>query len=157
MTIDGRKCISDMRDLNAAIRNNATQAFRAALDAAELDAKSTTLYRDRSGIGNTNEQTTGLRANTKADTSQVAELKGTVGAYTKYAVYVENGTVPHRIEPRNASALRFVSNGQVRFSAGVNHPGTAERPFMNHARNVGEQTLEYGLEYYVDAAIKRAG
>ena len=146
MTIDGRATISDLRDLNAALRNGAVTALRSALSAAEADAKSTTLYRDQTGT---------LRQNTKTDTGQIADLKGSLVADTKYAAFVENGTPPHRIEPRNASVLRFVSNGQVMFARGVNHPGTAERPFMTHARGVGEQTLEYGLEYFVDEAIKR--
>lgn len=41
-----------------------------------------------------------------------------------YAGYVEFGTGPHEIRPRNAKALRFTVGGQVVFARVVHHPGT---------------------------------
>ncbi len=143
MPIDGAACRAALSDLSAAIANNAAQAMRATMQAAEASAKSTTLYRDVSGT---------LRAKT---TGRADGLSGELRADTTYARYVENGTPPHRIEPRGGKALRFVQNGEVRFSRGVNHPGTAERPFMAQAAKVGEQALEYGVEYFTEFAIQK--
>lgn len=47
-----------------------------------------------------------------------------------YAHIIEFGARPHRIVPRRAKALRFVS-GLLRRSA--NHPGSPARPFMRPA------------------------
>jgi hypothetical protein len=62
-------------------------------------------------------------------------------ATANYAAYVELGTRPHEIRPRNRKALRWAagnprlsgsprSGGQVRFAKRVQHPGTRARPFM---------------------------
>ncbi len=64
-------------------------------------------------------------------------------ASASYAAYVERGTRPHVIRPRNRKALRWAANGAsarlsgsprsggaVRFAKRVNHPGTRAQPFM---------------------------
>ena len=56
-----------------------------------------------------------------------------------YAIYVEFGTPPHIIEPRNAKALRFNVSGigprggdvtNTVFAKIVHHPGTRPQPFI---------------------------
>ena len=64
-------------------------------------------------------------------------------ASASYAGYVERGTRPHTIRPRNRKALRFPADagsarlsgsprtgGRVRFAKRVQHPGTRAQPFM---------------------------
>ena len=51
--------------------------------------------------------------------------------------------------------LTFQINGQWISTRSVNHPGTAPRPFMHHAEQVGERVLDYGVEYMTDFAITR--
>jgi hypothetical protein len=64
-------------------------------------------------------------------------------ASADYAAYVEQGTRPHEIRPRNRKALRWAadgasarlsgtprSGGRVRFAKRVMHPGTRAQPFM---------------------------
>lgn len=64
-------------------------------------------------------------------------------ASADYAAYVEQGTKPHEIRPRNRKALRFPADGgsarlsgsprtggRVRFAKRVQHPGTRAQPFM---------------------------
>ena len=64
-------------------------------------------------------------------------------ASADYAAYVEQGTRPHEIRPRNRKALRWAassgdarlsgsprSSGRVRFAKRVQHPGTRAQPFM---------------------------
>ena len=73
-----------------------------------------------------------------------------VTAHAGYAAYVEKGTKPHVIRPRNKSSLRFpaagvsktlggrVRTGEVRrlgagayvFAREVHHPGTKPEPFL---------------------------
>lgn len=57
-----------------------------------------------------------------------------------YGKYVEFGTPPHIIRPKNAKALKFETNRKQRLSEGgkpnevfakqVNHPGTRPQPFI---------------------------
>ena len=47
-----------------------------------------------------------------------------------YAKYVEFGTPPHIIKPRNAKALHWKSGGQDIFATKVHHPGTRPQPFI---------------------------
>lgn len=56
-----------------------------------------------------------------------------VDARTTYALYVIKGTKPHKIYPRNKKALRWVSRGEVRFAAWVQHPGTRANPYLQEA------------------------
>jgi hypothetical protein len=64
-------------------------------------------------------------------------------ASADYATFVETGTRPHTIRPRNRKALRWAasgadarlsgtprSGGRVRFAKRVQHPGTRAQPFM---------------------------
>src|SRR5687768_16544200 len=64
-------------------------------------------------------------------------------ASADYAVYVERGTRPHEIRPRNRKALCWAASaadalltgtprigGRVRFAKRVQHPGTRAQPFM---------------------------
>jgi hypothetical protein len=66
-----------------------------------------------------------------------------VEAAVNYAAFVEYGTRPHIIRPRNGKFLRFPANGRsarltgsVRrggdavFAREVHHPGTKPRPFL---------------------------
>lgn len=83
-----------------------------------------------------------------------------VRARAAYAAYVEKGTRPHVIVPRNARALRFPASGvsttlggRVRtgevarlgtgayvFAMKVNHPGTKPKPFLEPgARKAAEK------------------
>ena len=64
-------------------------------------------------------------------------------ASADYAAFVERGTRPHEIRPRNRKVLRFAADagsarlsgsprkgGRVRFAKRVQHPGTRAQPFM---------------------------
>lgn len=57
----------------------------------------------------------------------------TVSADANYASFMELGTRPHVIRPRNAKALRFTQGSRVVFATRVNHPGTRARPFLGPA------------------------
>ncbi len=132
-----------LRDLGAALQNNLSQAVRVVSDAVYRDAKGTTLFKDRSG------ETRG------AITETVNGLSGKVTRGRKrYMSFLANGTRPHVIEARRSGTLAFQMNGQTMFRQRVNHPGTAPRPFMQHAYDVGARTLRPVAERFVDAAIR---
>ena len=133
---------TQLNDLAAGIHNNVSQAIRVATDAAYADAKNTTLFKDRSGDlrGSIGETVDGLSGKV---------FRGT----KKYYGFVANGTRPHRIEGN--PFLSFMWKGvRVSFRY-VNHPGTAPRPFMQHAYGVAERTLSAVGERFADSAIRR--
>ena len=60
-----------------------------------------------------------------------SDASATVYANAEYAPFVEFGTKPHLITPRNRAALRFPSlNGGYAFSRGHKHPGSRAFPFF---------------------------
>jgi len=73
------------------------------------------------------------------DSISIQRSKGKAGISVRfvssapYAKYVEDGTVPHRIEPRQARALHWTTNGGDVFARYVNHPGTKANPFVKEA------------------------
>lgn len=56
-----------------------------------------------------------------------------IGSDVSYAPFVNDGTRPHIIRPKNAQALRFRVGGRVVFAKVVRHPGTRARPFLDRA------------------------
>ncbi len=143
MPINSRACRESLNDLSAAIVNAGAQALRAAVKDAESSAKSTALFKDKTG-----------------DTRK--SIDGTADGFSGRlvakgaATFLENGTRPHVISGKRGGLLRFVMNGRTVFARSVHHPGTAERPFMTIARDLGEQSLEHTLDFLVTSAIERS-
>ena len=54
-------------------------------------------------------------------------------ANASYSADIEYGTKPHVIQPKNANALHFTTDGQEVFTKRVNHPGTKPNPVMRNA------------------------
>ena len=55
-------------------------------------------------------------------------------AIAPYAGYVEFGTAPHDIRPKNSGgALKFTIGGRTIYAKVVHHPGTAPQPFIRPA------------------------
>lgn len=76
-----------------------------------------------------------LRASIQGELTRSWTLRPrfTVGSNVEYAAYVNDGTRPHIIRPRNARALRFMVGGQVVYARVVHHPGTRANPFLDRA------------------------
>lgn len=144
---DAEKAISQLQDdLDKAAREAVTEA----LQAAEADAKATTLFNDKTGL---------LRRSIKSfneNLSGVLLAGGPRGSDVEHASFIENGTPPHVISANKAKMLRFFVNGGVMFRRSVNHPGTAPRPFMEHAEFVGQVVFDNAAEENVERAIQRA-
>lgn len=133
--VSGYNARDALNTLQASIYNNAAQALKAALSVTVQQAKQSTAWQNRTGA---------LRSSIVAKQSD--SFEGTVGAYARHAVFVEWGTRPHEIRPRNASILAFQVNGSTVFARKVNHPGTEPTKFMGAAADVGAQTLEWLLD-----------
>ena len=76
-----------------------------------------------------------LRASGKIRYSSLFSFrpKATVIFDTDYAAFVNDGTRPHVIRPRNKQVLRFTVGGRVVFAKVVHHPGTRPNPFLDRA------------------------
>ena len=72
---------------------------------------------------------------------KVSHDKVVIGPNTDYAAYVEFGTKPHTIYPKNKKALVFVVNGNKVFAKKVNHPGTKAQPYVRPAFEAWVDTL----------------
>lgn len=59
--------------------------------------------------------------------------RGVVFTDVKYAPYVEFGTKPHVIRPKNKKMLAFKVGGKMVFARKVNHPGTRAYNYMRDA------------------------
>lgn len=76
-----------------------------------------------------------LRGSIRAEEPRVFSLRGSVkvGSDLEYAGFVNDGTRPHIIRPRNAQVLRFRVGGRLVYAKVVHHPGTRARPFLDRA------------------------
>ena len=70
-----------------------------------------------------------LKNSIRADTSGT----DVVINMAKYAPYVEWGTPPHIITPKNAKALHWKDGSKDVFAMKVRHPGTMPQPFIRPA------------------------
>ncbi len=70
-----------------------------------------------------------------------------------YAEFMEFGTRPHPIFPRNARVLAFEAGGMV-FTRRVMHPGTTPRPFMARAAEASSSRLKDSLENLIVEAVE---
>lgn len=74
---------------------------------------------------------------------RLTDTEAQVIARARYAAYVERGTKPHIIRPKNKKALRFAASAggrrlsgrprvgaDVVFATIVHHPGTKPHPFL---------------------------
>ncbi len=119
------------------LERNVGMAIGMAGTEAERRAKSTNLFRDRTGA---------LRNSIKLDgptgTLSAGDITATLSAGAAHAEYVEKGTRPHEIRPRFRKALRWPTEGGFGFARLVRHPGTAPRPFLQTAAEEASKLLE---------------
>ena len=69
-----------------------------------------------------------------------------IGTDVKYAPYVEFGTAPHVIYPKNKNYLAFQVGGKWVFTKEVHHPGTKEHAFLFPAFEIVSGHLEVQLK-----------
>jgi hypothetical protein len=149
--VDGRQAITSLRALNGAFMHSVAETTRVTLEEVERHAKATTLFNDKSGAGVT-------RAGEGTRSSIKAHVEGTTRGFVEAggaAQFLENGTQPHEIWAHGGGMLRFEVAGTVFFRRMVHHPGTAPRPFMQQARDHGQQVADFAAEIFLEEAIRR--
>lgn len=67
---------------------------------------------------------------------------GYVGTDDEIARFLEYGTRPHRIQPRNAKALKFEVGSKTVFAKYVNHPGTSAYESLLKAGAMSTPSIE---------------
>lgn len=82
-------------------------------------------------------------------------LKGIVSTDEKYGEYVEFGTRPHTIYPKNKKMLAFKVGGKMVFARKVNHKGSRPYPFMQPAFESGKKYVQDTYEIYISDIVKR--
>lgn len=110
------KITFDMPDFSLVLKNATTSTLQEAGFKVEEEAKkaapaNTGYYRNNIGF----------------------DGKSKVIANASYSADIEYGTKAHIIEPKNADALHFTTDGQEVFTKRVNHPGTKPNPVMRNA------------------------
>lgn len=141
--VEADRAANGMKNLHAGVLQAIKLTLRTAVNAAEESARQTTLWKDQSG---------GTRESIQG---RVIGFKGFVTARGA-AKFLEWGTPRHRIPKTGFAKLAFEVNGQKIVRAWVMHPGTAERPFMQQAREAGMLTARYGADVYINYAIEKA-
>jgi hypothetical protein len=132
-----------LRRTAVAVRQASRAILLSAVTAAQESAKSTTLFKDKTG-----ETRQSIKATVFPDSGRVVAR----GA----AMLLVNGTRAHVISARSGGMLRFFVNGQAVFRRRVQHPGSAPRPFMAQALFHAEHVVGYAAEIYLNEAIARA-
>lgn len=128
--------------LEAGIVQGIGLGMRDAIKATEASGKQTALFKDKSG-----ETRGSIRGSYEGNQRGFVVFGGA-------SRILNSGTPPHVINGR--PFLRFVVNGTVMFRRMVRHPGTAERPFVQQARDRGDEVADYATAFYVSEAIRRA-
>lgn len=67
-----------------------------------------------------------------------AGLTGELSNSAEYAYWVEYGTSPHTIRPKNSRLLVFEGDNGMVFTRQVNHPGTKAQPMLSPAMQKAE-------------------
>jgi hypothetical protein len=119
-------------------------AVARAVDAGAEEARTNHRFQSRSG-----ETVAGIRGYVTVSTQ--AMTVGVLDSTSEASVFLNDGTRPHEIVPRNAKALRFEVGGRVVFAAHAHHPGTDADPFFDHGVERAEEILDEEL----DAALGR--
>lgn len=156
----GERC---ERMLSAACVNG----VRTAVEAGASYARANHAWRSRSG------ELEGSIAG-RVETTTANGAAGVIEALAKHASYLEKGTPPHLIRPKEGHgfegplqkgqsrrkkddigthrvALRWVQDGKTRFAAVVHHPGTEAMPFIGPAGDAAALVLTDEVDQAVSA------
>jgi hypothetical protein len=106
--------------------NNAVNAMAREIgEAAATKARSSSAFEDQSGITRSNIEG-GATGDFRAGTLVIF-----VRCTAPWALYLDAGTRPHTITPRNAPRLSWEGNNGRIYARKVNHPGTQPTRFIS--------------------------
>lgn len=143
---DTSRCRHALRGLLGEIEWAVRDAVETGGKVAELAARQTTAWKDRSGKTRKSirfslwKQGYGFKLTGK-------------GAST----YLEHGTAAHLITSEKGKMLRFVIGGTVFYRREVYHPGTKATFYLEHATVEGAQTVSRNLPRLIARAAQKRG
>jgi len=79
----------------------------------------------------------------------------TIRSKGKKAVWMERGTSPHTIAPKNGKFLKFSAGGKTVFARVVHHPGTKAYEYMKNALEVNTPNIYAACNRAINIAISR--
>lgn len=173
ITIDAGEFIRTWNHVRAAIRVGVRKAVSQGVTEGAEEARTRHVFKNRTGdlersiVGRLTATRTSVGASDGSN-SRVGQWKsinieggvdgaqfGEIKASMPYASFVENGTRPHLIEPKNGRWLAWEQpQGDWHFARRVNHPGTQPHPFMSLAYLKCERVMIREIELGVANAQK---
>lgn len=132
---DASDCLRDLKTIERRVLDVARVGLGTVVKVAYRSILESTLFKDRTGE---------LRGTT--DIVDTGAFKKRLIMRAPHALFINEGTKPHVILPKNVPFLRFVVGGRVVFAKKVNHPGTAKRPVLENAAAVGGQAMKVIFE-----------
>jgi len=116
---------SELTKFKATIDKFSSKAYKGAQEAVRKSTLNVENYA-KSNLTQNGSVDTGLLRN--SINSKVNSLEGVVSTNTKYSRYVEEGTKPHTIKPKNKRFLYW--KGASHPVKEVKHPGSKAKPYM---------------------------
>lgn len=156
MRADSERLRRALRRVELELDRTVPQALALIADHVVNDARSTRLFRDRSGLLRRSILRGPISGSFASGSLSVDVRAGGAGS-VRYAEFVHEGTRAHVIRPRRRSMLRFVSGGSFVFARSVQHPGTSPRPFIRDAVDRARPFAERTLAGAMRLAFARAG
>ena len=143
---DSSRAVSALRGLLSDYEHAISEAVEAGGREAELAARQTTDWKDRSGKTRKSIRFLLIK------NGQGFKLTGK-GA----SLFLEGGTSAHVIAARGGGMLRFVIGGVVFYRKSVYHPGTKATFFLERSVVEGAQTVSRNLPRLFSRAAQRRG
>lgn len=88
---------------------------------------------------------------------QTGPLTFSIFADAAHAAFVEFGTAPHIITPKNVKALHFDVEGEEVFALYVLHPGTAPQMIIHNAKKANMAAIVDAIRSGVAEALSEGG
>ena len=143
---DSTRAVSALRGLLSDYEHAVTEAVEAGGREAELAARQTTDWKDRSG-----------KTRKSIRFSLIKNGRGFKLTGKGMSLFLEGGTSAHVIAARDGGMLRFVIGGTVFYRKSVYHPGTKATFFLERAVVEGAQTVARNLPGLFSRAAQRRG
>jgi len=143
-TDNAHEVLAAITDLDRQLADARRESVARAVTAGAEEARTNHRFQSRTGA-----TVAGIQGHVLVATP--AEVVGVLESAAETSIFLNDGTRPHEILPRNAKALRFETEGKVVFATRAQHPGTAPDPFFDHGVTRAEEVFFEEL----DAAFDR--
>lgn len=134
------------------LERNLKTALKLSADLVAGQAKAEHIYTDRSHV-----LTDSIAAGEPTGSLRGGDLDVEVGAGAPYALFVEEDTKPHPIEPKKKKWLRWPVEGGFAFAKKVQHPGTTGTHFLANALDAKTAEIEQVVGDAVELSFLESG